>query len=64
MMDVKVSKEKRISRWVDWENLIYVRWNRKKNVRNGEEGDQQRKKKLEIEWSKASQKQIRICRVS
>ena len=25
MMDVKVSKDKNISRWVDWENLIYVR---------------------------------------
>ena len=31
MMDVKVSKDKKISRWVDWENLIYVRWNRIKN---------------------------------
>ena len=27
----KVSKDKNISRWVDWENLIYVRWNRIKN---------------------------------
>ena len=25
MMDVKVSKDKTISRWVDRENLIYVR---------------------------------------
>ena len=25
MMDVKVSKDKNISRWVDRENLIYVR---------------------------------------
>ena len=24
MMDVKVSRDKYISRWVDWENLIYV----------------------------------------
>ena len=31
MMDIKISKEKNISRWVDWENLIYVRWNRIKN---------------------------------
>ena len=31
MMDVKVSKDKHISRWVDRENLIYVRWNRIKN---------------------------------
>ena len=30
-MNVKVSKDKSISRWVDWENLIYVRWNRIKN---------------------------------
>ena len=28
MMDIKVSKDKNISRWVDQENLIYVRWNR------------------------------------
>ena len=25
MMDIKVSKDKNISRWVDGENLIYVR---------------------------------------
>ena len=31
MMDVKVSKDKHIRRWVDGENLIYVRWNRIKN---------------------------------
>ena len=30
-MDVKVSKDKYISRWIDWENLINVRWNRNKN---------------------------------
>ena len=29
-MDVKVSKEKHISRLVDSENLIYVRWNNQK----------------------------------
>ena len=26
-MDVKISKYKHISRWIDQENLIYVRWN-------------------------------------
>ena len=31
MMDVKVSKDKCISRWVHRENLIYVGWNRIKN---------------------------------
>ena len=31
MMDVKVSKDKSISRWVDQQNLIYVRWNKIKN---------------------------------
>ena len=31
MIGVKVSKDKHISRWVDWENLIYVRWNGIKN---------------------------------
>ena len=30
MMDIKVSKGKHISRWVDQENLIYVGWNRVK----------------------------------
>ena len=30
-MDVKVSKDKHICRWADWEKLIYVRWNRIKN---------------------------------
>ena len=32
MMDVNVSKDKNISRWVDRENLIYVRWNRMKKL--------------------------------
>ena len=27
MIDVKVSKDKYISRWCDWEYQIYVRWN-------------------------------------
>ena len=31
MMDVKVSKDKNIGRWVDWVNLVNVRWNRIKN---------------------------------
>ena len=31
MMGIKVSKDKNISRWVDRENLIHVRWNRIKN---------------------------------
>ena len=30
-MDVKVSIDKNVSRWVDRENFIYVRWNRIKN---------------------------------
>ena len=30
-MDLKVSKDKNISRWLDWENLIYVRRKRIKN---------------------------------
>ena len=55
MMDVKVSKDENICRWVDQENLIYVTWNRIKN-RADEEGDWQRKKKEDTEWSKASWK--------
>ena len=35
MMDVKVSKGKIISRWVDGENLIYVRSNRIKKRAQG-----------------------------
>ena len=31
MMDIKVSKDKSISKLVDQENLIYVRWNRIRN---------------------------------
>ena len=26
MADVKIYKDKYINRWVDWENLVYVRW--------------------------------------
>ena len=29
-MDIKVSREKDVSRWVDWENFIFVRSNRVK----------------------------------
>ena len=32
VMCIKASKDKHISRWVDWENLIYVRWNRIKDL--------------------------------
>ena len=31
MMGIKVSKNKHISRWVDQENIVNVRWNRIKN---------------------------------
>ena len=31
IMDVEVSKDKHITNWVDWENLIYIRWNSTKN---------------------------------
>ena len=47
MMDVKVSKDKNINRWVDRENLIYVRWNRIKNRA-------QRRKRWSIEKKKRS----------
>ena len=40
MMNVKVSKDKHISRCIDEENLIYVRWNRIKTMHKDEEGDQ------------------------
>ena len=30
-MDVEVSKDKHITNWVDWGNLIYIRWNSTKN---------------------------------
>ena len=33
-MDFKVSKNKHIGRWVDWENLIYLSWNNIKTVHN------------------------------
>ena len=35
----KVLKNKCISRWVDWENLIYVRWNSIQNCSKSENGD-------------------------
>ena len=31
-MDIKVSKDTHISRWVDWENLIYFRQNSTKKL--------------------------------
>ena len=31
MMNVKDSKDKNMSRWVDWEKIIYIRWNRIKH---------------------------------
>ena len=55
-MDVKVSKDKHICRWVDRENLMYVRLE-SKTKQNDEKGDQQRKKKWDTKWSKASWKQ-------
>ena len=51
-MDVEVSKNKNISRWVDRENLIYVDETESKTVHNDEEGDQKRKKKRDTKWSK------------
>ena len=39
-MDIKVFKGKHISRCVDWENLIYVRWYiASKTMQESEEGD-------------------------
>ena len=38
-MDVKLFKKKHTSRWVDWENLIYVRWNRIRKLHTDKEGD-------------------------
>ena len=31
-MDVKASKDKQNKRWIDRENLIYIRWNRIKKL--------------------------------
>ena len=39
MMDIKVSKDKHISRWVDQENLIDVRSNIIKTMHKDKEGD-------------------------
>ena len=39
-MDVKLSKDKNISRRVDRENLIYVRWNNIQTVHKAEDSDQ------------------------
>ena len=62
MMDIKDSKDKNISRWVDQENLIYVRWNRIKN-----RAQRQRRWLIEEKgvrhWVKESQSKtyVRIC---
>ena len=55
MTMVEVSADKCISRWVDWENPIYFRCNSIKTMDKEEDGDQERKKKLDTEWSKADQ---------
>ena len=57
-MDVmmEVSKEKYISRGVDWENLIYVRWI---NIADCAQRRRQwsiEKKEVRHKWSKASHK--------
>ena len=62
MMDVKVSKGKNISRWVDQESLNYVRWNRIRNCA-------QRQRRWSIEENKVRHSEVkpvenvRICRV-
>ena len=38
MMDVKVSKDKNISRWADWENLTMLNKIESKTMHNVEEG--------------------------
>ena len=45
MVDIKVSKEKHISRWVNRENLMYEDEIESKTMHNDEEGDLQRKRK-------------------
>ena len=45
MTDVKVSKEKHISGWIDWKSLIYEDEAESKTVHKDEEGDWKRKKK-------------------
>ena len=51
MMDVKVSKDKCISRWDDRENLIYVLWNEIKNC--GQRWRRSLKKEKEVRhWVK------------
>ena len=39
MMDIKVSEDKNISRWVDRENLIYVKWIESKTMHKDKDGD-------------------------
>ena len=56
------NNDKRISRWVDRETLIYVRWDGIKN-RSKRKRRWQIEEKEGTEWSKVSQKQVRIRRV-
>ena len=53
MMNVKGSEDNHISRWVDRENLIYVRWNRIKNLAQRRARWLIEEKKWDTEWSKA-----------
>ena len=52
VVDVKVSKDKHISRWVDQENRIYVRWNRIKKHAKWHRRWSIEKKKGVIHWVK------------
>ena len=52
-MDVKVTKDKCISRWIDQENLVYVDEIEAKTMHKG---DWYRKKNQDTECSKASEK--------
>ena len=53
-MDVKVSKDKHTCRWVDRENLIYVRLNRINNCTKMKVINREKRRKTE--WSNASRK--------
>ena len=55
-MDVKVTKDKYISRWIDQENVVYVDEIEAKTMHKGKEGDWYRKKNQDTECSKASEK--------
>ena len=56
LMDIKVSKYKNISRWVDQENLIYVGWKRIKKSCTKRKKLINRGKRSKTEWSKVSWK--------